>query len=149
MHTLMTRALPRHAEMNQFPVVDGCLQIAGIPLPRLVERVGRTPFYAYERRSITQRIRQLRDQLPDGIQLHYAIKANPMPELTCHIAGLVDGLDVASGGELRVALNSGPDAKQISFAGPGKTPGELRQAVAAGVLINVESIEEARSLARI
>jgi diaminopimelate decarboxylase len=67
-----------------------------------------------------------------------------MPALVCHLAGLVDGLDVASGGELRVALDSGMPAQEISFAGPGKTERELAQAVSAGILINLESFREAR-----
>ena len=56
----------------------------------------------------------------------------------------VDGLDVASGKELRVALDSGMDPKEISFAGPGKTETELAQAVSAGILLNVESEREVR-----
>jgi diaminopimelate decarboxylase len=70
-----------------------------------------------------------------------------MPALVCHMARRVDGLDVASGAEMRVALDSGMDAAGISFAGPGKTAQELRQAVAAGVLINIESFREVELLA--
>lgn len=71
-----------------------------------------------------------------------------MPALVCHMAGLVDGLDVASGGELKVALDSGTGAQSISFAGPGKSRAELAQAV-AGILINVESFREVGELAHI
>jgi diaminopimelate decarboxylase len=62
---------------------------------------------------------------------------------------LVDGIDVASGGELQVALDAGADPQEISFAGPGKRLGELSQAVAAGILINVESFREVTELAGI
>ena len=55
------------------------------------------------------------------------------------MARLVDGLDVASGAELRVALDAGMNPHEISFAGPGKSETELRQAVASGILVNVES----------
>ena len=135
--------------MNQFAVADDCLLVGGIPLTRLAARVGQTPFYAYDRRLLGERVAQLRAALPGEVKLHYAMKANPMPALVCHMAGLVDGLDVASGGELRVALDSGMDPHEISFAGPGKQPGELAQAVAAGVLLNVESPREVRALAEI
>ena len=138
---------PQHAAMRQFAIIDGNLQVAGIPLPQLAARIGRTPFYAYDRGLLTQRIAQLRAILPSSVKLHYAIKANPMPAVVCHLAKLVDGLDVASGEELTMALNTGVAAQEISFAGPGKQRAELRQALAAGVLINVESLREIRELA--
>lgn len=135
--------------MQQFPVVADCLQVGGMPLPRLAQEIGRTPFYAYERRLLAERVAFIRAHLPASVKLHYAIKANPMPDLVRYMAGLVDGLDVASGGELRVALNAGMSPHEISFAGPGKRDEELAQAVTAGILLNVESFREARALARI
>ena len=138
---------PSHAPMQQFSVVDNCLQIGGMSLTRLASRVGRTPFYAYDRRLLDARVAELRTVFPTEVKLHYAMKANPMPALVCHMAGLVDGLDVASGNEMRVALDSGMDPKEMSFAGPGKRSEELAQAIAAGVLLNVESFREARELA--
>ncbi|MGD9835755.1 MAG: pyridoxal-dependent decarboxylase, exosortase A system-associated [Piscinibacter sp.] len=131
----------------RFPVVGGELSVGGQPLSLLAARVGRTPFFAYDRRLLTQRVQELRQALPDSISLHFAMKANPMPALVCHMAALVDGIDVASGGELGVALDSGMDPQEISFAGPGKSEQELGQAVAAGVLVNAESMRELRLLA--
>ena len=81
----------------------------------------------------------LRARLPAAVQLHYAVKANPMPALVSTMASLVDGLDVASLGELRIALDSGMDCREISFAGPGKQPVELAAAIAAGITLNMES----------
>ena len=136
-----------HGPIAAFPVVDGELTVGAEPLSRLALRVGRTPFFAYDRALLTQRVQTLRTILPPAISLHYAMKANPMPALVCHMAGLVDGLDVASGGELLVALDAGMSPREISFAGPGKSDAELGQAAAAGVLINVESTRELRVLA--
>ncbi|WP_343630425.1 pyridoxal-dependent decarboxylase, exosortase A system-associated [Roseateles sp.] len=136
------KAPPRHAPMDQFEVRDGVLQIGGQPLTRLADRVGRTPFYACDRALLTRRVEELRAALPATLELHFAMKANPMPALVAHMAGLVDGIDVASGGELQVALDAGADPREISFAGPGKSALELRQALAAGILINVESFRE-------
>lgn len=48
------------------------------------------------------------------------MKANPMPAVVQHLAGLVDGMDVASVGEMKVALDAGITPENISFAGPGK-----------------------------
>jgi len=133
--------------MMQFPVVDDCLQVGGIPLTQLAQRVGRTPFYAYDRSLITQRVELLRKHLPADVHLHYAIKANPMPEVVRHLAALVDGLDVASAGELRIALASGMNSAVISFAGPGKTDSELSEALAAGIVVNLESEREMERIA--
>ena len=143
------RQSPTHAPMTQFSVIDGELVVGGIPLTRLAARGGKTPFYAYDRQSLAQRVARLRAALPKSIKLHYAMKANPMPALVCHMAGLVDGIDVASGGELKIALDSGANVHDISFAGPGKNRDELQQAVAAGILINIESFREVAELARI
>ncbi|HTZ00101.1 MAG TPA: pyridoxal-dependent decarboxylase, exosortase A system-associated, partial [Rhodocyclaceae bacterium] len=135
--------------MNQFPVQDGELVVGGLPLTRLAARVGQTPFYAYDRRLLSGRVAELRAVLPPAVKLHYAMKANPMPALVGHMAGLADGIDVASGGELKVALDAGANPRDISFAGPGKRPVELRQAVAAGILVNIESGREVGELAAI
>ena len=133
--------------MRQFPVVDDCLQIGGMPLTRLAQRVGRTPFYAYDRAAITARVAELRQQLPAGVLLHYAVKANPMPAVVQHLASLVDGLDVASAREMHVALDAGIAPGHVSFAGPGKTDAELACAAAAGIVVNVESAREIEILA--
>lgn len=128
---------------------NGELMLADIPLSTHVQRVGKTPCYLYDRSKLSERVQSLRSVLHPGIHIHYAMKANPMPALVCHMAQCVDGLDVASAGELHVAMDTGMSASEISFAGPGKTESELSQAVAAGVLINVESFREVRLLAAI
>ena len=120
----------------------------GIPLAQLAARVGQTPFYAYDRRLLNQRVQQLRDTLPKSIKLHYAVKANPMPALVCHMANLVDGLDVASVKEMHIALDTGTAPEHISFAGPGKSYQEISSAVAAGIVLNVESLEQLKQAAK-
>ena len=132
-----------------FPVQNGELIVGGMPLTKLAARVGRTPFYVYDRRMLDARMRELRQALPDAVEIHYAVKANPMPALIGYMACLADGLDVASGGELAVALDAGANPQCISFAGPGKSVDELAQAVAAGILINVESLREIRVLSEL
>lgn len=130
---------PAHASMQEFEVINNCLQVGGLPITQLAERVGTTPFYAYDRQAITKRIEHLRSHLPNDIQLHYAIKANPMPAVVQHLASLVDGFDVASHGEMKTALDTSMSPKKISFAGPGKSDMELRSAAAAEIVINLES----------
>jgi diaminopimelate decarboxylase len=129
-----------------FPVAGGQLVVGGVPLDRLAARVGSTPFFAYDRDAITRRVDRVRAKLGGRISLKYAVKANPMPAVVQHLAALVDALDVASSGEMQTALDTPMPAARISFAGPGKTDDELTRAVAAGVLVEVESAGEARRL---
>jgi diaminopimelate decarboxylase len=145
----MSITKPVHAPQTGFAVAGGCLQVGGIALPLLAERVGSTPFYAYDRELVSRRVAHVRAHLPPDVQVNYSIKANPMPALVQHLAGLVDGLDVASGGELKVALDTGMAPRRISFAGPGKSDAELRQAIAAGASIHAESEREIRAVARL
>ncbi len=140
--TPAARPAPVHAPMNQFPVVGGELCVGGVPLRRLAARVGQTPFYAVDRSLLDTRVAELRALLPAGLRLSYAMKANPMPAIVQHLASQVDGLDVASAGEMAVALDAGMPASRISFAGPGKTEAELFRAVAAGILVHLESARE-------
>lgn len=145
----MNNTKPVHATQQLFPVIDDCLQIGGISLTRLAQRVGKSPFYAYDRNLITKRVQHLRSSLPREISLHYSVKANPMPALLQHMANLVDGFDVASSGELKLVLDTLMKPDQISFAGPGKTDADLAQSIAAGVIINLESENELERAARI
>ena len=139
---------PAHAPMHQFRVAHGELQVGDMPLTQLAARAGQTPFYAYDRALVRERVAELRHVLPPSIHLHYALKANPLPALVGLMASLVDGIDVASGGELKTALDAGVLPQHVSFAGPGKRDAELLQAVAAGVLINIESEREVDILER-
>lgn len=133
---------PTHAALERAPTADGELLFGGMRLSQLAQRVGRTPFYAYDREALRARVDELRAVLPADIGLHYAMKANPMPALVAYMTALVDGIDVASAGELAVALDAGADPRDVSFAGPGKSETELAQAAAAGILINCESMRE-------
>ena len=142
-------SVPRHCARSGWSVADDCLEVGGVPLTRLAETIGRTPFYAYDRRVIADGIAELRRHVPSAVKLHYAMKANPMPALVAFMAGIVDGIDVASGGELKVALDAGMTPREISFAGPAKSESELSQALASGILVNVESSREVDILARL
>lgn len=132
------------AALATVPRRANCLDVGGIALDRLAQRVGSTPFFAYERRRLTERVELLRSSLPADLDLSYAVKANPMPAVVQHLGQLVDGFDVASAAEMRTALDTPMLPEAVSFAGPGKTPAELTQAVAAGVTIEIESETEAR-----
>ena len=136
-----------HEALRRVAVDGDCMVFAGRRVTDLADEVGRTPFYAYDRDAITARVQSLREHLPAALHLHYAMKANPMPAVVEHLTGLVDGLDVASAGELEVALAAGAAPETISFAGPGKTRQDLSCALGAGITVNLESASEMRRLA--
>ena len=122
---------------------QGALTISGLTAEQWVERAGDTPAFIYDMSAIERQVARLRAALPDRVGVHYAIKANPFPTLVRAMAPLVDGLDVASSGEMALALQSKPGS-DISFAGPGKRDDELEAAIRAGVTLNLESAGEAR-----
>lgn len=104
-----------------------------------------TPFYFYDLEILRERVERAKKALP--ATLLYGVKANPNEEVVRSLHGLVSGLDVSSLGELELGLRCGFTPEQLSFVGPGKTPRELEQAVARGVLISVESIRELDAVA--
>ena len=127
-----------------FETLDGELAISGHKASHLVREAGRTPLFVYSASMIEQRIAKLRAAMPDRVRINYAIKANSFAPVLELIAGLVDGLDIASGGELAMVGAAGIDGNRVSFAGPGKRDEELTAAIEAGVTLNLESENEAR-----
>ncbi|NTZ41930.1 pyridoxal-dependent decarboxylase, exosortase A system-associated [Altererythrobacter sp. SALINAS58] len=126
-----------------YQAVDGELSVDGQKVRKIAEQAGRTPIFIYSRVAIQQRISRLRKALPKRTDINYAIKANSYAPLLEMMSGLVDGFDIASGGELAMAQQAGLEASRISFAGPGKRDDELEAAIAAGATLNLESEGEA------
>ena len=133
----------------EFAARDGELVIGGKTVSALVREAGDTPLFVSSRDIVAARIKAVREAMPERVALHYAMKANPYAPLLEWIADYVDGLDIASGGELDLARAAGFLPREISFAGPGKRDRELEAAIAAGVTLNVESEGEARRALRI
>lgn len=127
-----------------YAALDGELAIAGRTASALVAEAGGTPLFVYAADLIRDRVALLRAHLPAAVRLHYAVKANPFPPLLALLRGLVDGFDLASAGELDLALAAGQAPAVMSFAGPGKRDAELEQAIRHGVTLNLESAGEAR-----
>jgi len=140
---------PGHACLAELTIADDDLIFAGQMIRQLAVTAGQTPFYAYDKARMTATTKKLRDTLPDFVRLHFAMKANPHPAVVKHFSKLVDGLDVASAGELRIALANEWSPELISFAGPGKRPEELREAIEAGIVINMESTLEMERISRL
>lgn len=131
-----------------YSAIDGELAIGGRRVSQLVEEAGRTPLFVYSKDLIAERIAHLRAAMPDRIKINYAIKANSFAPLLEFISEEVEGLDIASGGELEMLQALGIAGERISFAGPGKRDAELEAAISAGATLNLESENEAaRALA--
>ncbi|EST36404.1 type III PLP-dependent enzyme [Streptomyces roseochromogenus] len=104
------------------------------------------PAYIYDLPGLRAHVRTIRAALPRRARLLYAAKANSDPRLLRALTEHVDGFEVASGGEIRHIRGLFPDAP-IAFGGPGKTVGELVQALDAGVeRLHIESEHELRTL---
>jgi diaminopimelate decarboxylase len=127
-----------------FGAENGMLLIGGCGAASLVDEAGDTPLFAYDMNIIQAQVRRFRDAMPAAVHLHYAVKANPFAPLLARMALQVDGFDIASGGELEMALEADMAPERISFAGPGKRNDELSAAIFAGATINLESDGEAR-----
>lgn len=121
---------------------DYVLLIGGRRADHLAAEAGDTPLFVYDMALVDRQVARFRAAFP-GVDLHYAMKANPHPQVLRHLLGKVDGIDLASGGEMRTAIEAGGDPSRMSFAGPGKRDSELEAAIAAGVTINLESEGEA------
>ncbi len=132
-----------------FAAIDGELAIAGRKVSDLVAQAGSTPLFVYSLERVQARVAELRAALPQQVALHYAVKANPFKPLLEAMTGLVDGFDIASGGELEMVRAAGIDPARVSFAGPGKRDAELEAAIAAGATLNLESEGEARRALKI
>jgi diaminopimelate decarboxylase len=132
-----------------FGVSGGELLIGGIPVTTLAAEYG-TPLYVYDRGVIDKKLALLRDTLPPEFAIHYSVKANPNPAILKHFVTAGCGLEVASGGEFRRALDAACSPEKILFAGPGKTEAELELVLVYGIgEIHVESILEAQRISAI
>jgi diaminopimelate decarboxylase len=130
-----------------FRAEDDVLILGGRRVDALVAEAGDTPLFVYDLPHIAAQVCRFRSAFPN-VGLHYAIKANTYKPLLEYVSKQVDGLDTASAGEMKQALEAGTAAADISFAGPGKRDDELEAAIAAGVTLNLESEGEAgRALA--
>ena len=140
----MSAAKPLGPIPAGYLAIDGELVVGGRTASDLVAEAGGTPLFVYSRELLDRRMAQLRAAMPERLAIHFAVKANPYRPVIEHMGGLVDGFDIASGGELRMVLEARVDSELVSFAGPGKRDSELEAAIEAGITLNLESENEGR-----
>jgi diaminopimelate decarboxylase len=121
---------------------DGELSIGGFPVSRLAAQYG-TPCFVYSGEMIEEQVRRVQAALGQATDVYFSIKANPSLGVCQLLARLGVGAELASGGELLLALKAGFEPRRIIFAGPGKTDEELELAVRHRIgAVNVESAGE-------
>lgn len=124
------------------------------PTPAVRDRVlslpsSELPAYVYDLAALRTHASAVRDALPERVEVYYAAKANPEPEILAALGPYVDGYEVSSGGELAHVAKAVP-GRPLAFGGPGKTPDEVTAALEAGAeRFHVESMHELRMLAEL
>ena len=138
-YTAFTRGI---IESN-FGIRKGLLEIDGISVASITGQYG-TPVYIYGCSIIDKSIETLKSTYPENFSIHYSIKANPNRAIIRHCISRNLGLEIASSGEFKRALESGCDPANIIFAGPGKTYAELETVISGGLgELHIESYREA------
>ena len=122
---------------------DTQLRIDQVELGSIIREVG-TPAYVYSLRRIRENFHRLQSAFaPLKAHLHFSVKANGNLDVLRALHDIGAGFDCVSGGEIYRVLQAGAAAKDIVFAGVGKTREELAYALEKGVAwINIENIGE-------
>jgi diaminopimelate decarboxylase len=103
-----------------------------------------TPLYLYDGNKLEQQYRLLKDCVPAGFEVFYAVKANPLLGVLQLFKNIGSGAEVASEGELYLALKAGFQPNDIIYTCPGKTPEGIEMALRNNIgSINIESVYEA------
>jgi len=104
--------------------------------------------YLYDTAPMREKIVHLADIMPDGVEVFYAMKANPHAAfLTAAIEAGARGIEIASLGEAEKAVAAGFSPSQLIYTGPGKSEEELHWGVSKGIrTIHIESLTEAHRL---
>jgi ornithine decarboxylase len=108
----------------------------------------RTPFLLVDLELVRSKIRRFRAALPE-VRIHYAMKANPHPEILRVMLEEHVAFEVASAGELEVLLALGVPGPEIHYNNPIKPPDHLERAVREGVSwYAIDSVEELRKVVK-
>src|SRR4051812_36595266 len=143
----MLGILPRSAE-----TVDGRLTIGGCALADIADEFG-TPAFIADEQSLRETAREYVSAFGarhPGTDVHFASKALPCAPVTRILAEEGVGCDVASAGELAIALAAGFDPSHILLHGNAKSDRDVGDAVAAGIgLIVIDNTDDVDRLERI
>ncbi|MBK8277728.1 MAG: diaminopimelate decarboxylase [Nitrospira sp.] len=133
--------------MNSFEYQQGELYCERVPVSRIAKELG-TPCYIYSHETLIRHFHAYDSAFKDIPHvIAFAMKANSNLAILRLMAREGSGVDIVSGGELFRAMKAGVPASKIVFAGVGKSPDEIRDALKANILMfNVESAAEIRAI---
>ena len=138
-----------HEISDRFKLDNGTFSISGVETDRLINEVG-TPLFIYDAETIKDRYNYLRDNLPEEVDIFYAMKANPNIAVIKQLVDLGAGVEVASEGELYACGKIGVNPENIVFAGPSKTDEDISVAIDLGIYaLNAESLGEIKRINKI
>lgn len=119
-----------------------------LPVEKFAER--NTPFYYYDTDLLAATIKAVKEAMPEGTHMHYALKANANPLVLQTLASAGFAADCVSGGEITTAITEGFNPSTIAYSGVGKTDQEIALGLRAGIgCFNIESIEELKIVSEI
>lgn len=134
---------------GSFSRTESGLTVSGVDVNSIVEEFG-TPLFIYDAETVKDRYRYLRDNLPEEMDIFFAMKANPNIAMVKLLTSMGTGVEVASHGELYACQRVGVDPKNIVFGGPAKTDDDIRMAIEMGIYaINAESLGEIKRINRV
>ncbi|WP_028973700.1 diaminopimelate decarboxylase [Spirochaeta cellobiosiphila] len=134
---------------QHFKMIDDQLFVSGVKVDDIIDTVS-SPLFIYDLNTITDKYTYLRQNMPDEVDIFYAMKANPNLSIVRHLTNLGAGIEVASEGELYACEKLGVNPRNIVFAGPSKTDEDIRKAIGMGIYaINAESIGEIQRINKI
>ncbi len=117
--------------------------------PSALQQSAPTPRLDLDVAGAVTRFRRVSATLP-GAAIHYAVKANPLPELLAALAAAGCRFDIASPAEVRAALDAGADPSELVYSNPVKRRSDIALAFARGVrLFTVDSVEETQKVAAV
>ena len=133
--------------MHSFEYQQGELYCEQVPVSRIAKELG-TPCYIYSHETLIRHFHAYDNAFKDIPHvIAFAMKANSNLAILRLMAREGSGVDIVSGGELFRAMKAGVPASKIVFAGVGKSPDEIRDALKANILMfNVESAAEIRAI---
>lgn len=136
--------------MRDYDSRDGKMLFAGLSVEDIADEFG-TPVYVTDEQRVRENYRAVYSAFSKYMEteVHYAAKANTNMAILSILRQEGSGIDAVSIGEVRTCLKAGFDPSKIMYTGVFVSEEELKQVVATGVRVNLDSPSEAEKMARI
>lgn len=114
-----------------------------LPIYKEITKQVKTPCYVFDTNELKKRVTYLKNNLPDNVNLCFALKANPF--LATSLKNMVNKFELCSYGEYKIAANSGIKPAQMVVSGVYKNYEELKEIISLKepkILITIESLNQ-------